>query len=262
MTVGIYLIQDKITQENLYVGQSKNIEQRWKEHLKNLRGNRHLDSFNEYFKSIEKDESRLLFSILEGCEDDDLVKNELEIKWFNILKPKFYGTAPSLNNKWSLSEETRNKIRKGIEKSRKGKLILDKKQICDFCLKEFYFERIKKFCSKNCSYKGRSERVSKNNNKVDLDELKELYDSGFSIPKLSEHFGVSVGWIHSFMNKNNIKRRTLSETTTKYRIENNLNGRTLYNFICKFCQKSFTSLKKQKIYCSIECKNNGLKKKI
>lgn len=116
MTVGIYLIQDKITQENLYVGQSKNIEQRWKSHLKRLRGNRHLDSFNEYFKSINKDESRLLFSILEECEDNDSIKNELEIKWFNILSPKCYGKVPSLNNKWQHSEETKKILSDSMNK--------------------------------------------------------------------------------------------------------------------------------------------------
>lgn len=260
MTVGIYLIQDKITQENLYVGQSKDIEQRWKSHLKNLRGNRHLDSFNKYFESIDKDESRLLFSILEECEDDDLVKNELEIKWFNDLSPKFYGAVPSLNNRWSLSEETRKRISKKSSENYKNKRIIDKEQICKNCNKTFKRIKIIQFCSSKCRGKF---RYKNSLNKVDLNDLKELYNSGLSIPQLSQHFGVSVGWIHSFMNKNNIKRRTLSETNKNYRLRNNLNGRTLHNFVCKFCQKEFTSDRKRKrIYCSIECKNNGLKKKI
>ena len=38
--VGIYMIKN-LKNDNIYIGQSKNIEKRWKEHIKELNGNYH-----------------------------------------------------------------------------------------------------------------------------------------------------------------------------------------------------------------------------
>ena len=46
MTVGIYGIFNAETDECLYVGMSKNIEQRWSSHLKELKSKRHKRSLN------------------------------------------------------------------------------------------------------------------------------------------------------------------------------------------------------------------------
>lgn len=111
---GIYGIFDTLTEECLYVGQSKNIYERRRSHFKRLRGERHLKSFTEWFVSIGKDESRLDLRVLCRCLDNDDIKNKLEIFWFNELHPRFYGAVPSVNNRWSHSKETKRKISDGI----------------------------------------------------------------------------------------------------------------------------------------------------
>lgn len=119
---GIYGIFDILTGECLYVGQSKNIYERRQSHFKRLRGERHLKPFTEWFVSIGKDESRLDLRVLCRCLDNDDIKNKLEIFWFNELHPRFYGAVPSINNRWSHSEETRKKIaRRTCESERLGK---------------------------------------------------------------------------------------------------------------------------------------------
>lgn len=111
---GVYGIFDTLTEECLYVGQSKNIYERRRSHFKRLRGERHLKSFTEWFISIKKDESRLDLRVLCRCLDNDDIKNKLEIFWFNELRPRFYGAVPSINNRWSHSKETKKKISDGI----------------------------------------------------------------------------------------------------------------------------------------------------
>ena len=107
---GIYGIFDTLTGEYLYVGQSKNIYERKMSNFRRLRGERHLKPFTEWFVSIGKDESRLDLRVLCRCLDNDDIKNKLEIFWFNELHPRFYGAIPSVNNRWSHSEETRKRL--------------------------------------------------------------------------------------------------------------------------------------------------------
>lgn len=118
MTIGVYGIFDSRNNTCLYVGQSKTIEQRWKSHLNSLRRAKHkCHEFNLFYQNIEN-ESVLDFRILEECQDDDRIKNSIEIKWFNILEPRFYGKVPSTNERWTHSELTKEKI-SGRSNSRK-----------------------------------------------------------------------------------------------------------------------------------------------
>ena len=109
MTVGVYGIFDRDTNTCLYVGMSANIEQRWNSHMREIKGGRHrrkgLVDWSEEFGF-----DSLIFVVIEECENDDKLKNALEIKWFNNLKPKFYGKKPSMNDTWVHSEETKRKI--------------------------------------------------------------------------------------------------------------------------------------------------------
>lgn len=111
MTVGIYGIFDSETDECLYVGMSKSIEERWRHHLKELRSKKHKrKDFVKWFHDNGAQQELLSFRVLEECEHDEKILNLAEIKWFNALLPKYYGKKPSENERWTISEETRQKI--------------------------------------------------------------------------------------------------------------------------------------------------------
>ena len=72
---GIYKIQSLSHPERCYIGSAVNIDKRKKEHLNNLRKNKHANKklqshFNKY------GETDLSFSLLLGCGKEDLIKNE------------------------------------------------------------------------------------------------------------------------------------------------------------------------------------------
>lgn len=111
MTVGIYGIFDAKTDECLYVGMSKNIEQRQKSHLKELKSKRHKrQDFVEWYHNNGAVQKLLSFRILEECEANETVLNLVEIKWFNKMTPKYYGKKPSLNEKWEHSAVSKDRL--------------------------------------------------------------------------------------------------------------------------------------------------------
>ena len=87
---GIYQIQSKIKYNKIYVGSAIDIYLRWLGHIEELRKNKHHNPklqchYNKY------GESDLQFSILLGCEKEDLLKYEQFFidslnPWFNIQK--------------------------------------------------------------------------------------------------------------------------------------------------------------------------------
>jgi group I intron endonuclease len=83
---GIYKIQSITKPERIYIGSSSNVYRRWQAHISQLKRNIHHSQklqyhFNKY------GESDLCFSILLGCEKDDLIK--LEQYFFDSYKPYF-----------------------------------------------------------------------------------------------------------------------------------------------------------------------------
>ena len=72
---GIYKIQSKIKPERIYIGSAVNISERWRLHLGRLRKNKHHSKKlqRHYDKYGEID---LQFSILLGCQKEDLIKTE------------------------------------------------------------------------------------------------------------------------------------------------------------------------------------------
>lgn len=194
MTIGIYSISDSETGEILYVGQSSNIEERWKHHLKRLRADKHLKNFSEWFTSKEKDETSLKFEILEECDNSDECKNLLEIKWFTKLSPRFYGTIPSENNKWGHSTETRESISKSLRGRRPESSILNLEQKCRSCGKMFKTKAISKFCSRKCS--SDSQKIV-----VNLKYVEDEYRSGRTMKSLCDELQVSLGYLHKVMKK-------------------------------------------------------------
>lgn len=88
--LGIYQIQSKIKSERIYIGSAVNISQRWWKHLSDLKLNKHCNlklqrHYNKY------GESDLQFSILLGCNKEDLIRVEqffIDVydPWFNECK--------------------------------------------------------------------------------------------------------------------------------------------------------------------------------
>lgn len=105
---GIYMIQSKIKPTRVYIGSSKNISERWRHHLMNLRLKRHHSPklqahYNKY------GESDLQFSILLGCDIVDLISAEQYFidshnPWFNAspTASSRLGTKASAESKYKM----------------------------------------------------------------------------------------------------------------------------------------------------------------
>lgn len=125
---GIYKIQSKIRPDRCYIGSSSNIGIRFKNHISELKSNRHQNQrlqnhFNKY------GETDLQFSILLGCDKDDLIRIEQYFidsynPFFNICK-----TAGNINRIYS--EETLKKMsesHKGLNTWIKGRKMSDEQK--------------------------------------------------------------------------------------------------------------------------------------
>lgn len=145
MSIGIYGIFDRETDDCLYIGMSKNLERRWKDHLKLLKSKNHKrQDFVEWYHANGGIPDLLDFRVLEECEDDNNVLNSLEIKWFNKMKPKYFGKKPSLSEKWEQAEETKEKLRKTANSNLKTLIC----EFCDGCFKGINAKKCKK-CRNN-----------------------------------------------------------------------------------------------------------------
>lgn len=98
MTMGVYGIFDAVTNECFYVGQSVKIETRWYHHRRDLkRGEHQRTGLQEFYDEHSLD--RLSFRVLVECKGEELL--DQEVKWFEELKPKFWGNKPCKTWKWS-----------------------------------------------------------------------------------------------------------------------------------------------------------------
>jgi group I intron endonuclease len=139
---GIYQIKSSVNPKRVYIGSAINIEVRWGKHLERLRKNKHhsIKLQNHYNKYGESD---LEFSILLGCDKEDLIKTEQY--FIDSYKPFFncsptagscLGTKRSNESKKKIrqyhlgkkaSEETKKKMSenmRGIKKSEKTKELI------------------------------------------------------------------------------------------------------------------------------------------
>lgn len=79
MTCGIYKFENKIN-HHCYIGQSVNIEQRYKDHLNRAKNNSKQEKYSLLHKAIQKyGIENFSFEILEECSKEEL--NEKEIYW-------------------------------------------------------------------------------------------------------------------------------------------------------------------------------------
>lgn len=212
MTAGIYGIFDSETNECLYVGQSKDCENRWSRgHLPALRSNRHKrDDFNIWFQDFGED--RLRFTILESCENSESVKNKLEIYYFNKLKPRFYGKRPSINETWEMTASTIDKLKRTHASKWDGIRLLDQKRICIICNKSFYNrKRSVVTCSVSCgSRKVNGNKGTENITKKNLEEL--YFGQKLTLKEIGEIFSISHVSVYNLMDKFEIPRRKLGRT--------------------------------------------------
>lgn len=83
---GIYQIQSIKKPERIYIGSSSNVYRRWQGHLSQLkRGIHHAQKLQRHFNKYG--EADLRFSLLLGCDKEDLIK--LEQYFFDSYKPYF-----------------------------------------------------------------------------------------------------------------------------------------------------------------------------
>lgn len=130
MKSGIYKITSK-SNNKFYIGSSKNTNERWKRHIRDLRNGRHINQHLQrcYDKYGESD---LLFEVIEFCDENELlIKEQYYLDFlkayeigFNIGKCASGGDNLTNNpNRQVIIEKIRNTIKENIknmsEKERK-----------------------------------------------------------------------------------------------------------------------------------------------
>jgi group I intron endonuclease len=188
---GVYQIVNLINGKR-YIGSSKNIKSRWKEHLDKLNKNKHYNihlknSWNKYGKENFK------FEIIEECLENDLADKEQY--WID------YYRSYERNYGYNLSKNTKafNRGHKDTEESRNKKSLARRGD-------------------KNPNY-GNGYKISgeKNKHYIKIDKyiqekICEKYIYGFSIYVLAEENNVSIQKILSVLRDNNIKIRSNNES--------------------------------------------------
>lgn len=133
MACGVYSIRNRASGKN-YVGQSIEIERRWRLHRNELNGNRHHNSYLQNAWNLHG-ESAFEFLVLEECEANKATLAETEQRWLDTLQSadRRYGyniAAVAASNlgvtrtlearakmsaaKKRMSAETKDKLRKAM----------------------------------------------------------------------------------------------------------------------------------------------------
>ena len=101
---GIYVITNRLGFYK-YIGQSRNILKRWKEHKYRLRRNKH---HNPYLQNAwnKYGERNFNFEVIEFCKDYEL--NDKEQYWLERLKPEYN----IIRNIFEIWNTTREKVEK------------------------------------------------------------------------------------------------------------------------------------------------------
>jgi len=105
---GVYKIDSIINPERCYIGSAKDIYKRWEQHLRTLRNNKHHSrKLQRHYNKYGKND--LIFSILIGCDESDLLTTEQY--FIDSYNPYFNGSNKAINNGgFKLTEEQRKKI--------------------------------------------------------------------------------------------------------------------------------------------------------
>jgi group I intron endonuclease len=113
---GIYKIESKINPKRVYIGSAINISNRWTHHLFDLRKNKHhsIKLQRHYNKYGEAD---LSFSILIGCEKEDLIK--IEQYFIDAYKP-YFNSSPTAGS--SIGVKHTEEFKKKISEAGRGRI--------------------------------------------------------------------------------------------------------------------------------------------
>ena len=115
MRTGIYSITNTITNK-IYVGSAVNIDLRWKEHLNDLRKNKH-HSIKLQRAFVKYGEANFIFDVIMLCDKSELIVNEQTFIDKLESYKKGYNSCPIAGSRLGSkqSEETKNKIRTKLE---------------------------------------------------------------------------------------------------------------------------------------------------
>lgn len=169
--VGIYLIENTENHKK-YIGQSRDIEKRWRRHSGDLKNGYH---DNRYLQRAYNLGQHFEYSVLEECDPEQL--DELERKWIS-----FYGTA-DYRNGYNLDEggnfgktlsERNLALRKGQDSPNYGKSLSEETK-----------EKMRK------SARGKNNKLSIS----DVEQIKVDFLGGKTVRELSNEYGVQVSTI-------------------------------------------------------------------
>ena len=82
---GIYYILNKANNHS-YVGQSRNIFKRWRDHKRSLRNGTHSNEYLQNAWNLYKEQD-FCFQVLVFCKEEEL--NDKEQYWFERIKPEY-----------------------------------------------------------------------------------------------------------------------------------------------------------------------------
>jgi hypothetical protein len=256
MTSGIYGIYDSYNGDCLYIGQSGNIEYRWKQHIRNLNNGKHKrKDFIRWFVNHANDPHAMEFKILRVCKNSEEEKNFYEAQWFFIMKPRFYGKLPSKKDSFRPTYKTRIAISNGVRKQ-----LRNRQTICNYCgrlfIPKYLIEIVCTKCRKRYIYlvKYVSNYLLKNKSKIRTnsivnknkiaDNVKHLiineYLSGKSLRELAHKYNVSHTSIRKLLVKNNVimhKSGFASQRKLKAISDKKRNSYQYYK--CIVCNKRF-----------------------
>lgn len=105
---GVYKIQSVINPSRIYIGSTIDIYKRWEQHLRSLKSNKHhSQKLQRHFNKYGKND--LVFSILLGCDKEDLVTSEQY--FIDVYKPYFNGCHKAgSNGGFKHTDKARKKI--------------------------------------------------------------------------------------------------------------------------------------------------------
>lgn len=109
---GIYKITNAINGD-CYIGSSKDIERRWKQHLYLSRKNGKHYEYHLYRAFRKFGIENFSFAVLELCKEEQRI--EIEQKYYSVCNPRYNNVQPAENP--ACNEEIRRKIKQECKKS-------------------------------------------------------------------------------------------------------------------------------------------------